>query len=189
MLHRRTDNDQHHRHGGNARVQRADNEIRAENGRRPAWPHGYGEVPSHDGMHRKHHRDDGKGEDAHCRAQVNPLALGAAKAERQDAVEHFAPAGRAVARHGHVWDQRQVQIHGAGQQVGVDCQKIPHQWRMKVRPQVALVGIGEHPISQPDAPHVHEDAQPGLGQPKSGHQLRCAGERAAEFSFQHPQDG
>ena len=158
-----------------AGLQRADHEVRPKDGGGPAGTHGGGKVPRNDGVHREHDRQDGEREDVHGDAQVRPFAFRAAEAERQRPVEDLAPAGRAVTRHGQIRDERQEQVHGAGQQVGVDGQEIPGKRRVEVGPQSALVGVREQPVGEPHAAHVQENADAGLHQPERWSSTRRRG--------------
>ncbi len=75
------------------------------------------------------------------------------------------------------------------QQVGGDRQEIPHQRRVEVRPQPALVGIRDHPVEDPHPAQVDQRVHRAGCQAKGGHQFGRAGERAAEFSLEDPQNG
>ena len=176
-------------HCRDTRKNSANDEIGAEDGGMPPGYLTYGKIPRHDGVYREHHRDDGKGENLNGFFQAEPFSFGAAPAKRQDFVGGMAKTSCAVARHGQVWHQRQVQVNGAAEQVSGDCQQVPHQRGTEVRPKPAGVRVGHHKIKHPNAPQVNEWVKRAGCQAEGGHKFGGAGKRPAEFRLEHPQNG
>ncbi len=142
-------------------------------------------------MHREHDGDDRKGKDVHCRGEIFPFTFRSAEANGQRFCKILSSSQpvSTVTRHCQIRDERQEQIHGAAQKIGCDRQEVPHQGRVEVGPDHALIWNRKHPVRQPDTPQVHEDAKSSLDQAKGGHQLCRTCERAAGFHFQDSQNG
>jgi len=140
-------------------------------------------------MHREHDRDDHVAQDVAGALHLVPFAFGAAPAERQRAVDLAPPAGRMVAGHRQIGQQRQIHEQRAADEVGGDGRHIPEQRRAEVRPQLALVGDRHHVEQLPDATHVDDREQRGDRQAEQREQLGSARNRAAEIHVQQAQRG
>src|SRR5450759_4460025 len=100
----------------------------------PAFDISDREIPGHNSMDREHDRDDGEGKNGHCSLDAVPFCFCSAPAERQCLIEGMPPTCCAVACHCQVRNQRQVKVNCTAEQVGCNCQKIPHQRAAEIWP-------------------------------------------------------
>ena len=160
---------QHHREAGE---DGAGDEVRWEDGRVPAGDVRDGEVERDDGVHGKH-----EGRPKACKEEVRhrdvgPLAVTAAPAHGQQAVESLAPPGRGtvaddaeVRNHAHVPEER-----GDGE-VGRDREDVPLERGAELRPDAILVRQRQEPPAEPDATDVEEREETGATDREDGHGL------------------
>ena len=124
------------------------------------------------------------------RLVVLPVAVRAAPAEREDAVERSArrlalARSRSVARSGIRPDVPEEQ---RDREVGRDREDVPHQRAAEVRPDAHLVRDGQHPVVQPDAADVDAGEDQRADDGEERHRLGGAVDRGAPLLPEQEED-
>ena len=164
---------------GDAAENGSGHEVGSEDRRVPHGDGSHGKVPTHDGVHGNGDGNNGDCHDVHRRLKPVPLPRSALPAQGQDSVEFFPPASRFVAHQRPIRDDRQQKEGDAARQISADGEEIPHQGRAKLRPDVALAGIGGQPEEEPGPSEVDDGKQAADHQSKDGNHLSTTRHRTA----------
>ena len=126
----------------------------------PAGHQGHGEVPGHHAVHREDERRGQGREEPVGAAVVLPLVSrappspGRACRRSGGASPWSGRAGRRCRAPGPMMKKTVLM-----RQIGRDGEHVPHQGRLEVGPQVALVRVGQEEVRDPHAPGVDEGEQ------------------------------
>ena len=118
-----------------------------------------------------------------------PLPVRALPAEGQDGVQLSPPVPYAVACDRDVGNEAEVKEEHADGQIRRDGEYVPHQRRLKIDPQVTLVGVGKQPVEIPGSPKVNDRKQTGGHHREDGHRLGGPRDRRAPAGAKQEQDG
>ena len=161
-----------------------------KNGGMPARQDRGGKVHADNGVHGD---DQGRGQPG--QQQVNdfvapPRPVRSVPAQAQQAHEAAIPAGpQAVAQRGRVRNQAHVPKRERDQEVGPNCEEVPHERRTEIDPQrPAPVRIGDDPVAQPRPSHVNNREQAGANHGKDRHGFGRAIDRSPPLLPKQKQD-
>jgi hypothetical protein len=146
--------------------------------------------PGHDAVHREHQRRRDRGQD-HVRALVVlPVAVRAAPAEGERAVDALAPlAGRAITQGREVGDETDEPEEERHREVGADREHVPEKRGLEVRPDAHLVGDGEHVEEEPWPSHVDAGEDERADDREDRHRLGEAVDRGPPLLAEEEEDG
>ena len=172
------------RHGDDQRrdagENRADDEIRTEDGAMPHRLDGHGE---HEAHHRVHGHGDGDDDDGHHADQGLKHAVlfrSSRPAQGEESIEPVPLIGM-IAQNGNVGDQRQVQIECAHRQIHCDAAHVPQQGRLK--PSVC-----DHVQHAVGASQIDEDVAHAEHNDHDRDDLSGSGDGSAPLGADDPQD-
>ena len=132
--------DHQREHHGEPAEDRARDEIRRENRRVPGRNDRRGEVEGHDAVHRKHQRRGKTGQKQIRHFVMAPVAVRAAPAEGENAVEEFLDLRRrAIAQGRQIGNQARVPKQHRDREIGRDREHVPEQRAAEVRPDAVVV--------------------------------------------------
>ena len=148
-----------------------------------------GEVERDDGVHGKNERGRKASEEQVSHLEVGPLAVAAAPAHGQQAVEGLAPPGRGtVADDAEVRDHAHVPEERGDGEVGRDREDVPLERGAELRPDAILVGQRQKPPAEPDATDVEEREEAGATDREDGHGLGGAVDGRAPLLTEEAED-
>ena len=130
-----------------------------------------------------------RGEEPVGPAVVLPLGVGALPAQRHHRVDLLLDAGGPVAESGDVGHEAHDEEHHADGQVGRDREHVPHQRRLEVRPEVALVRVRHEPVGEPHPPGVDQREQARGHDREHRHRLGAPVDRRAPLRPEQVEDG
>ena len=157
VAHREDEDQDHGKTGEDGPV---DEEGREERGV-PARHERHREVERHDAVHGQDERRRDRGEDAVGAAVVAPLRVRPLPAQRHDGVDLLLDPRRLIPQRRDVRHEADEEEHHADGEVRGDGEHVPHQRRLEVRPEIALVRVRHEPVGEPHPPRVDEGEQPG----------------------------
>ena len=115
----------------------------------PAGHQRHAEIPSDDRMDGDHHHHDQRRDDTDGGIEHLPFLLRALPSEAEHRIQPPTPAADPVARQREIRNERQVEIDSAGGRIGKHGDRIPHERRPEVRPDLPLIRIGNQVIPSP----------------------------------------